>query len=287
MLSAAKVKAMAGLLVPPIFTQWLVRCRRSPQEVTKPRLEYAPEGWNDRQIISNAEGWNVDSVVDAEKAKWETFRNNLQGAGPLGFSHEHTDLAVVRDVPFHNVHITYAYVIALAAHLKTNLSILDWGGGLGHYYQIAKAVMPDVSFEFHCKEVPLMAEVGRLLNPEVHWYSDESYLERSYDLVMVNGSLQYMEDWNGTLRQLSQVVKEHFFLTRLPVVEHVPSFVAIQREYDIEMLHQQFNKDEVLEFVESLGLRRVREVVVGDRPYIHGAPEQCELRGWLFHRDQV
>jgi putative methyltransferase (TIGR04325 family) len=255
------------------------------QEVAKPRLEYAPEGWKASQRLSNDKGWNVDLVVEAEKAKWKAFCENLEDGGPLGFSHEHTDLTVVRDVPFHNVQITYAYVIALAAHLKSNLSVLDWGGGLGHYYQLAKAVMPDVALEFHCKEVPLIAEAGKLLNPDVRWYADEGYLERSYDLVMVNGSLQYIEDWKQTLEKLSRVVKEYFFLTRLPVVEHAASFVAVQREYDTEMLHQQFNKNEVLDFVESLGLRRVREVVVGDRPYIQGAPEQCELRGWLFKRE--
>ena len=30
----------------------------------------------------------------------------------------------------------------------------------------------------------------------------------------------------------------------------------------------------------------MREFVVGDRPYIKGAPEQCEIRGWLFRREE-
>jgi putative methyltransferase (TIGR04325 family) len=278
------VKRIAYLLLPPVITQWLVRSRQSTVEEVKPRLEYLPEGWKALPKIKSNSGWNDDLVITAEEAKWAAFCNNLEGARPLGFSHEHTDLTISRDVAFHNVHITYAYVIALAAHLKTGLSILDWGGGLGHYYQIARAVMPDVSFDFHCREVPLMVDAGKSINPDVRWHADDSHLESSYDLVMVNGSLQYMEDWKATLRELVQVAKEYFFLTRLPVVEHAPSFVALQREYNTEMLHQQFNKNEVVSFVESLGLRLVREVVVGDRPYIQGAPEQCELRGWLFKR---
>lgn len=282
-----KIKRIAHLVLPPVITQWLAHNPQSlPEpEQAKPRLEYAPEGFKTTLANSGDTGWNLKGVVDAEQAKWKAYCKNLEDGGPLGFSHEHTDLTVVRDVPFHNVQITYAYVIALAAHLKSNLSVLDWGGGLGHYYQLAKAVMPEVAIEFHCKEVPLIAEAGKLLNPDVRWYADESYLERSYDLVMVNGSLQYIEEWKQTLEKLSRVVKEYFFLTRLPVVEHAASFVAIQREYDTEMLHQQFNKNEVLDFVESLGLRKVREVVVGDRPQIQGAPEQCELRGWLFKRE--
>jgi putative methyltransferase (TIGR04325 family) len=247
-------------------------------------LQYAPQGWKTPLAESNR-GWDAGSVVNAERDKWKDFLGNLEHQGPLGFSHEHTDLANARNLSFHNIHITYAYVLALAAHFKSSLSVLDWGGGLGHYHLIAKAVLPAVGFDFHVKEVPSMAAAGKVLNPEVHWYSDESCLERSYDLVMVNGSLQYMEDWKETLQRLAPAVREYFFLTRLPIVERVPSFVAIQREYGTEMIHQQFNQAEVLKFVESLGLRCVREFVVGDRPYIQGAPEQCELRGWLFKRE--
>ena len=115
---------------------------------------------------------------------------NDHRAHPLGFTHEHDDLTVTRFVPFHNVHITYAYVLALTAHRKDAISVLDWGGALGHYYQIGKAVIPDVEIDFHFKEVPKLVELGRLLNPDVHWYADDSCLERTYDLVMMNGSLQ-------------------------------------------------------------------------------------------------
>lgn len=236
-------------------------------------------------IARNADGWNAHSVVEAERAKWDAFCRNLQGGGPLGFSHEYTDLTVVRNVSFHNIHMTYAYVLALAAHKKATLSVLDWGGGLGHYYLIAKEVLPGVTFDYHCTEVPAMAEAGRLLNPEVHWYTDESCLARTYDLVMINGSLQYIEDWADTLRRVGHAVGDYLLLTRLPVVEKGPSFAAIQRIYGTEMLHQQLHQASVLEVIEENGLRLIREFVVGDRPYIKNAPEQCELRGWLFKRN--
>jgi len=134
------------------------------------------------------------------------------------------------------------------------------------------------------KEIPLMVEAGKRLNPEVHWYADESCLDHTYDLVMINGSLQYFEQWPDIVRRLARVANKYLFLTRLPVVDKGPSFVAIQRAYETEMMHQQFNQDEVLRVVEATGLQLVREFVVGDRPYIHGAPEQCEFRGWLFQK---
>jgi putative methyltransferase (TIGR04325 family) len=250
-------------------------------------LEYAADGWQTQLNNGQNKGWSVNSVVDTEKDKWDVFCRNLEGPGPLGFSHEHTDLSVIRNPNFHNVHISYAYVLALAAHKKDSISVLDWGGALGHYYLVGKAVLPDVNIDFHVKEVPLMAKAGKQLNPEVHWYDDESCLERDYDLVMMTGSIPYMEDWADVLHRISRSIKQYLYISRLPVVEHSPSFVAIQRLYNSQMLHQQINQTELLETVKETGLTLVREFVVGDRPYIKGAPEQCEVRGWLFKRETM
>jgi len=242
-------------------------------------LEYAPEAVPANEA---ADGWNAANVAQTERAKWEAFCRNLEGAGPLGFAHEHPDVKVTRHVPFHNVHMTYAYVVALTAHRQDAISVLDYGGALGHYYQIARAVLPDVKIEFHCKEVPGLAAIGKELNPDIHWHVDDDCLNRSYDLVMMNGSLQYMQDWREKIGRVSAAANKFFFLTRIPVVEQSASFPARQRIYGTEMIHLQFNQDELLQVAAAAGLELFREVVVGDRPYIHNAPEQCELRGWIF-----
>ena len=251
------------------------------------RLEYTPDGWQTKLKNTQNKGWNVNSVIDTEKAKWDIFCQNLKGSGPLGFSHEHTDPFVIRNPNFHNVHISYAYVLALAAHKKDSISVLDWGGALGHYYLVGKAVLPNLDIDFHVKEVPLMAKAGEQLNPEVHWYDDETCLEREYDLVMMTGSIPYMEDWADVLHRIARSIKKYLFVSRLPVVQNSSSFVAIQRLYNSQMLHQLINQAEFLETVKETGLSLVREFVVGDRPYIKGAPEQCEVRGWLFKKETV
>ena len=157
--------------IPPILMKGL-RALRSPI------LEYAPEGWQTSLPQSHNQGWSVEAVANHEKAKWDSYCRNLDGPAPLGFSHEHTDLSVVRNPNFHNVHISYAYVLALVAHKQDSVSVLDWGGSLGHYYLLGKAVLPEVNIEFHVKEVPMMAKVGKELNPEVHWHDDERCLDR-------------------------------------------------------------------------------------------------------------
>lgn len=250
-------------------------------------LEYAPEGWA-TSLADRRSGWNADTVVNSEAEKWEAFCRNLDATGPLGFSHEHTDLSVTRNIHFHNVHMTYAYVLALTARQKDELSILDWGGGLGHYYVLGRAVLPDVQLRFACRDLPLMCERGKQLCPQVQFYSDDSCLDSRYDLVMVNGSLGYFKDWKELLVRICNSVGKYFFLTRVLTVRNTPSFVVLQHtdvyDYHSDMLTQVLNEDEVLGAVAGCGLRLVREFVVGDGPTIPGAPEQCRDCGWLFER---
>jgi putative methyltransferase (TIGR04325 family) len=287
-----RIENILKLFIPPIvikgarFAQNLLQ-KPDLYSIGFHTLEYAPNGWQTQLNNNRNKGWSVNSVIDTEKVKWDIFCLNLEGPGPLGFSHEHTDLSVIRNPNFHNVHISYAYVLALAAHKKDSISVLDWGGALGHYYLVGKAVLPNVDIDFHVKEVPLMAKAGEQLNPEVHWYSDETCLKRNYDLVMMTGSIPYMEDWVDVLHRIAPSIKEYLYISRLPVVQNSPSFVAIQNLYNSQMLHQQINQKELLETVNEIGLTLVREFVVGDRPYIKKAPEQCEVRGWLFKKETM
>jgi putative methyltransferase (TIGR04325 family) len=165
------------------------------------------------------------------------------------------------------------------------VSVLDWGGALGHYAVIAQALFPSVTFDYSCRELPRMVQLGQRLNPAVHWFDSDGCLDRTYDLVMVNGSLQYIQDWREFLSRATAAVGtgQYFLLTRVPVVSGA-GFVALQRVHGTTVLHQQINEGELLARMRDAGLQLVRELVVGDRPVILNAPEQCELKGWLFTR---
>jgi putative methyltransferase (TIGR04325 family) len=280
----SQAKKLVRQILPPFVLAVLRRLNRSDAQ---PVLKYAPEGW--ATLSPDREnGWDRDVVVRAEAAKWDEFRRNLESTGPLGFSHEHTDLTATRNVYFHNVHLTFAYVLTLAARMKNELSVLDWGGGLGHYYLLGRAVLPDVRLQFDCREVPLMCEQGKQLCPEVTFYSDDACLNKSYDVVMVNGSLGYFKEWKAVLARLCDSVGKYLFLTRVLTVRRSPSFVVLQRTevygYNSDMLTQVLNEEEVLGIVRNRGLRLVREFVVGEGPTIVGAPEESRDCGWLFER---
>lgn len=251
--------------------------------INPPLLKYAPDGWN-TVLDAGAVGWNSARFIAEEKSKWEDYCRLVKAPGPLGFSHEETVLKSGSNVSFHNVHITYGYVLALASRHKSTLSVLDYGGGLGHYFQLGRSLLPDLELKFYCKEMPAVAEAGKLLNPEVGWFADDRCLDKTYDLVMISSSLQYIEEWREQLRAMAAAAGEYLFLMRIPFVEQADSFVAVQDAYGTKMLHWQFNKSQLLGHVEILGFKLVREFIVGDRPYIKNAPEQCELGSWLFRK---
>lgn len=260
---------LIGALPPVVVTA--VRALRRWLNPPIPVLEYCPGGWDGTRIES-VPGWDSNGVVVATRMENEQSFQRLQTGGPLGIGHQH------------NLHVSFAYVLARVAFGRAQVSILDWGGGLGYYYYVARAAFPDLPIEYCCKETAVFAEAGSKSVPSVSWYNDESCLTRSYDLVMLSGSLQYAQDWQEQLRRIVLSAADWLYITRVPVIEREPTFAAVQRVYGSTMLHWQFNRDQLLQYVKSIGFGIEREFETGDRPFIQNAPEQCELRGWLFRR---
>ena len=252
--------------------------------------EYIPEGWAYAETHREVKGWNVQDVLEVYKQKWPKFVAMTRGTGPLGVAHE-SALTSNTDINSHNTIMAFAYAIALAAHRLESLSMLDWGGGIGHYYLLAKALLPNVRIDYHCKDVPVLAEYGAQLFPQQHFYPDESCLERTYDFVMASASMHYTEDWQALLAGLARATQSYLYITRLPTVLQAPSFVFIQRpyayEYNTEYLGWCLNRASFLNEAEKSGLTLVREFVIAERPPIANAPEQCQYRGFLFRSPGV
>jgi len=247
--------------------------------------EYVPQGWAARNADPDIKGWNVDAIRETYEKKLPVYLDALAEPKPLGVGHEFLHFSN-EDFTFHNMNMSYAYVLALAARCKATLSLLDWGGGIGHYYYLSRILVPGLDIDYHCKDVPVLAEYGKSLHPDAHFYADEACFERTYDLVLSSGSLHYSEDWADTLRKLSGATREYLYVCRLPTVREADSFVFVQRPYVMgygtEYLSWCINRGELLRVAEESGLRLVREFISGERPYIDRAPEQNEYRGFLF-----
>ena len=273
---------LAKQFLPPIAVGAVRRFLRL-RDKQPPEWEYVPQGWSAKDRIK---GWNEKSVVETQRARWPAFVRSLEGAGPLGIAHE----AVVptrEGWEAHNTLMSYAYVLTLAARKRDSLTILDWGGGAGHYCLISRALLPDVHIEYHCYDTPLLCELGRELLPyaSFHENADEVF-RRQYDFVLASSSIQYFENWSEILQKLAALTLDHLYVTRVPIVHQVPSFVVVQRPYQFgyktEYLGWFLNRQEFLERAKGIGLDLVREFLIQERPIVKGAPEQSESRGFLF-----
>jgi putative methyltransferase (TIGR04325 family) len=291
------LKAVVRSLAPPIVVPLLRRLRDAVRGGRSyPDWEYVPEGWRGAIANRGVKGWNVAAAREAHRRQWERWLRALKGPGPLGvdfFRPFRADLRegeMPRDFPWaHNATMAYAYVLTLAAGGRKRLSMLDWGGGIGQFYPLSRALLPGVEIDYHCKDVPELADCGRELSPDAHFYADDSvWTRRTYDLVLASSALHCIEDWQGTLRRLAAATGDLLFVTRLPTVTECPSFVVLQRAYsygfETEFLAWFVNRNEFLAAVAGCGLRLVREFVLMDSTPVRDAPEQAAYRGFLFRK---
>jgi len=259
-----------------------------PRDEQRPEWQYLPEGWRTRD--PRVTGWNVESIVETQRAKWPEVLRLMSDTGPLPVHLWAHDLSRP-GAAASTVLMAFGYVLGLTAWKKDRVSLLDWGGGVGHYNLVSQALFPQLEVEYHCKDVPLLCKAGRELQPSASFHEDdESCFARDYDLVLASGSLEYFEDWKNVTRRLAGASRRHVYIARLPIVHRVASFTVIQRPYRhgyaTEYVSWILNRQEFLGHAASLGLRLVREILVSDGPTIHGAPEQSEFSGFLFSRGE-
>ncbi len=247
--------------------------------------EYIPQGWALTQTDPALKGWNVETILEIYKEKWPAFVRQVAGNRPLGVAHE-SGLDEGVDILLHNTMVCFAYALLEACRQKQSISMLDWGGGIGHYLLISRNIVPGVDIEYHCKDVPVFVEHGKTLFPEAHFTTDDRCLDRTYDFVLVSGAMHYATDWKQMVRQLAGATGGHLFITRLPTVLRSPSYVFVQRPYsygyNTEYLGWCLNRDELVSSFAEAGLELVREFVTGEQPNIDRAPEQPMYRGFLL-----
>jgi putative methyltransferase (TIGR04325 family) len=293
---SVRARLVAKGLTPPYLWSALKRAkdRRRPAAVpppppppepeSLPEWEYAPEGW-----ARPAGGWDVEAVVRTYRRRWPSFLAATAGPGPLGVNHEvPAGTPVPRDdVDAQHIVLAYGYALALAAGGKATVSVLDWGGGPGHYAVLAEALLPGVELDYHSRDLSGLVALGRELLPRHSFHDDDACLARRYDLVLVSGSLQYSEDWRGTLAALAGATAGLLYVTRLPVALASPPFVVLQRVqpygYETEYLGWVLNRDELVEHARAVGLELVRELILPVWLSAAGAPEApTGQRGFLF-----
>jgi putative methyltransferase (TIGR04325 family) len=276
------LRQFAHRILPPIVTDALraVIGRRAPQPG---RFEIVGKEWP-HQADANP-GWEDAGIAESQAERWQAFCAACEGPVPLDVAHEATE-PLPRNMAFHNTYMTFGYVLALAAAGRDEVSMLDWGGGLGHYAVLAKALLPDSRTDYHCKDLPAFCEQGSALMPEATFYSDDACLGRRYDLVVASGSLQCSREWRDVVAGLAAATGRYLYITRLPVLLSAPTVVVRQQAriqgFNDDLLGWFLNRDEFLAHLEWLGMELVREFYVDEHPHVEGASEQADVRGFLF-----
>lgn len=284
-----QLKKILKSVLPPIV---ISGAKRALQRNQKPsEWEFASEGWQATKLNPAIKGWDVASIAQTYEKKWSDFLRELEGAKPLGVNHEAT-VMTHGSLRQHNLVMSFAYVLSLAAQSgsasggKNQISFLDWGGGIGHYYMIAKALFPKLLIAYTCKELPAVCQAGPKFVPQGRFDATENCLLKKYDLVMASTSLHYSKNWDDTFKKLAGATDKYLYITRLPVVEHTPSFVILQRPqkygYDTEYLGWCLNKSEFLKIAQKAGMKLLREFLIGEQTLVKNAPEQPQYQGFLF-----
>jgi putative methyltransferase (TIGR04325 family) len=261
-----------------------------PAAAEPPEWEYVPEGWDRARDPgqASARGWDVEAVADTYATNWGAFLSATEGPSPLGICYEVPRGADVGNGSLvdHNTVLSFGLALTRAAWGRERVSVLDWGGALGHYRVLAASLLPEVEMDYHVRELPAVVQRGRQLNRDVTFHDTDECLGRSYDLVVLSSSLQYAEDWRRQLNRVADVAERALLVTRVGVVAWHESFVVIQRAqaygYETEYLGWVFNRAELDAAAHEAGLELEREFLIHDPFEIAGAPETVQHRGFLY-----
>ena len=277
------LRGFARQLLPPIVAEPLRRAIGGRVAAPDSEWAYRPDGWPADPTIK---GWDAESVVATQLARWSAFVQSVAAPAPFGVSNEAAGRTQL-DYGFHNTVMSFGYVLARTGQGRNQLSILDWGGGIGHYYVYASALLPEVELDYHCRDLSRYTVAGRGVLPHATFHDrDETALSRPYDLVLASSSLHYSKDWRADLAKLASVAGGYLYITRQPFVDTATSFVVVQRPHRYGYLTEYpgwfLNRGEFLTAADELGLELLREFLIAERPVVPGAPEQADYRGFLF-----
>lgn len=263
--------------VPPALAELVVRSRSG--------WRYVGPAWPSPY----ESGWHDESVAEAQTRHWTFLVDATAGRGPLGVSH--FPWRTTADEPAdQNIVASFGYVLALTALAAGGpISVLDWGGGLGHYRLYARALLPRVPIDYHCFDLPGIAAAGRTLQPDARFHtSDHEIGVRTFDLVVCSSALHYTQDWPATLARLAKATRRFLYVARLQTIERHASFV-VEQAPDPDVYRRPYvswfvNRGEFRERAAACGLRLEREFVYDERWFVRGAPEQGRSWGFLLSR---
>lgn len=189
----------------------------------------------------------------------------------------------------------YAVIYWLEKMLFPNVRIFDWGGNLGHSYYVYRSYVtfpPDLTWTI-C-EVPEIVQAGRRLAKEAADAPGLDFTAKpddcdGYDVLLFNGSLQYMPiSLEPFLARLGAKPK-HIFINRVPVHE-TKNYFTLQDIGPAVCPYQIFAEAELIGMLERQGYTlKDRWPCEGKAVHIPFRPNATvdEYSGYYFTRNSA
>ncbi len=291
----AAIKKAAVAVLSPRVIELLRRVRLQPNLAAAAVESLQPPDWeavaDSDSVWQVPAGWAHGSIAARQVEKWDSFAADLTVPQAFGRSHEAAPDAS-SDVSAHNTIMTFAYVLGrvLAERLDGTMpTVMDWGGGLGHYHRYARALFPRTPFAYTIKDLEELCVAGRARNPDATFTADdEEAFGKRYDFVFASSALHYSRDVYDVTARLCASASQYFMVTRTPFVDNVDDFIVVQRPerygYFTEYAGWFLNRSRFIGHVTKQGFELEREFLLAERPHVFNAPEQCFYRGFLFKR---
>jgi putative methyltransferase (TIGR04325 family) len=116
------------------------------------------------------------------------------------------------------------------------LRVLDFGGGAGFHYTVARAYFDkDTNFQWNVVETPaLVREADKMCNSELRFFGDIESAKAdlgSVDLVFTSGALQFCEQPLSALETLLSIRAKHLFIARTPLLDEDRDLVFMQKSF--------------------------------------------------------
>jgi putative methyltransferase (TIGR04325 family) len=119
------------------------------------------------------------------------------------------------------------------ANTRDELNVLDFGGGAGYHYTLAKAALGrSKNLRWNVVETPAMVkDAKRLADAHLNFFDSIASAKSNLgfvDLVFTSSALQYCPNPLEFLRELTQVGAKYLFITRTPFNASETSITSIQ-----------------------------------------------------------
>lgn len=183
-------------MLPPALVDFVQR-KRTPDRIYE----------SYEAALADADSYEDPLLTELVAAKGKQFAETLQTTNELDYSHLRILLAVV------------------GSPSSTTLRVLDFGGGSGTHYWVAKKILGNnVELDWRVVETPAMVEAVTkytLANEELTFYSDvqEAVSDATFDAVYASSSIHYTPDPYATLEMLCNIPSKRLVITRTPMAD--------------------------------------------------------------------